>query len=173
MAEETGSGAEQQGTVPIPLRVADEAWVATALLHREQPDREDFTVQEIVRRAERAARRPLRPGVRMHVSYHAVANKKPNPGSHCLLFATARGRRRLFRPGDPCHPDRRGRRVPQADRLPPIHRPLVAWYHAEYVGADSERRAEDPILALRGLGRAIWADEEADAYVRRLREGWS
>ena len=31
----------------------------------------------------------------------------------------------------------------------------------------------DPILALRGVGRALWADEEADAYVSRLREGWS
>lgn len=37
---------------------------------------------------------------------------------------------------------------------------------------DGERRAEDPILALRGLGREIWRDEDADAYVRRLREEW-
>lgn len=34
------------------------------------------------------------------------------------------------------------------------------------------RVASDPILALRGTGREIWADEDADAYVRRLREGW-
>jgi len=31
----------------------------------------------------------------------------------------------------------------------------------------------DPLLALRGSGRALWADEPADAYVQRLREGWS
>ena len=30
----------------------------------------------------------------------------------------------------------------------------------------------DPILSLRGLGKAIWADEDPDAYVERLREGW-
>ena len=30
----------------------------------------------------------------------------------------------------------------------------------------------DPILSLRGLGKAIWADEDPDAYVERLRDGW-
>ena len=30
----------------------------------------------------------------------------------------------------------------------------------------------DPILSLRGLGKEIWQDEDADAYVRRLREDW-
>lgn len=42
-------------------------------------------------------------------------------------------------------------------------------------GADAGQHpcaASDPILALRGTGREIWADEDADAYVRRLREGW-
>ena len=32
--------------------------------------------------------------------------------------------------------------------------------------------AEDAILSLRGLGREIWADEDADEYVHRLRKGW-
>lgn len=32
--------------------------------------------------------------------------------------------------------------------------------------------AGDPVLGLRGRGRHIWADEDADAYVRRQREGW-
>ena len=31
---------------------------------------------------------------------------------------------------------------------------------------------QNSILALRGLGRELWADEDADSYVRRLREGW-
>ena len=42
----------------------------------------------------------------------------------------------------------------------------------EYV-IDTRRTPVDPILALRGVGRELWADEEADAYVSRLREGWS
>ena len=152
------------------LSVADQAWIATALLHREHPDREDFAMKEIVRRAEQiAVPEPLRAGVKHHISYHAVAQTKPNPGQHCLLFATARGRRRLFRPGDPRHPNRRGRETPRRDQLPPAYRPLIDWYRTEYA-ADSP---PDPILSLRGLGRQRWADEEADAYVSRLRENWS
>jgi hypothetical protein len=30
----------------------------------------------------------------------------------------------------------------------------------------------DPLLALSGSGKDLWADEHADEYVRRLREGW-
>ena len=37
---------------------------------------------------------------------------------------------------------------------------------------DTQRTPVDPILALRGVGRELWADEEANAYVSRLREGW-
>ena len=39
-----------------------------------------------------------------------------------------------------------------------------------YVAGESGT-AGDPILGLRGLGREIWVDEDADAYVRRQREG--
>jgi hypothetical protein len=35
------------------IKVADEVWIATALLHRENPKREDFSVSEIVARARR------------------------------------------------------------------------------------------------------------------------
>ena len=43
--------------------------------------------------------------------------------------------------------------------------------HREDAGADSGSDA-DPILALRGAGREIWANEDADTYVERLRQGW-
>jgi hypothetical protein len=32
------------------VRVADEVWIATGLLHRENPVREDFAIEEIVKR---------------------------------------------------------------------------------------------------------------------------
>jgi hypothetical protein len=32
-------------------------------------------------------------------------------------------------------------------------------------------KRDDPLLALRGSGKELWADEHADEYVRRLREG--
>jgi len=30
----------------------------------------------------------------------------------------------------------------------------------------------DPLLALYGSGKDLWADEDVDEYVRRIREGW-
>ncbi len=39
-------------------------------------------------------------------------------------------------------------------------------------GNDGDETETDPILSLRGLGKDIWADEEADDYVRRLRGEW-
>ena len=158
----------------MKIKVADEVWVATALLHRLHPERSDFTVGEIVRQAEsvRIADGPLRPGVQVHAYLHCVANKPPNPGRYRMLFETAKGRRRLFRPGDPCHPRRgSGKEVPHEHEIPVAYLELIDWYRNEYAG-DGECRAADPILSLRGLGKEIWADEEADAYVDRLREGW-
>ena len=43
---------------------------------------------------------------------------------------------------------------------------------ADEACGDGVRQAEDPILALCGPGKWMRADEDADAYVRRLREGW-
>jgi len=31
---------------------------------------------------------------------------------------------------------------------------------------------DDPLLQLIGDGKDLWADEHADEYVRRIREGW-
>jgi hypothetical protein len=38
--------------------------------------------------------------------------------------------------------------------------------------AETRSSENDPLLALRGSGKELWADEHADEYVRRLREGW-
>lgn len=117
------------------LRVADEVWVATALLHLENPGREDFSISEIV---ERAMKEKLgggfRPGLPVHASNHCVASKSPNPARLRMLSETGRGRRRLFRAGDAYHPDRKGGRTrPDKADLPPKLDHLVDWYEKEYV----------------------------------------
>ena len=75
-----------------PIRVADEVWIAAALLHRRYPDREDFTVGEIVRarpaRSAVAGRADVRPGVQSHAYLHCVANRAPNPGRYRMLVET-------------------------------------------------------------------------------------
>ncbi len=156
------------------LKVADEVWLAAALLHREHPDRADFTVAEIVERARREGLTPeLRPGVYVHAVLHCVANRPPNPGRYLMLVETGPNRRRLYRSGDPADEARRGAKVtPARSAIPPKYHPLLDWYAREYAPQRGLKREADPLLALRGSGREVWADEHADQYVRRLREGW-
>ena len=156
-------------------RVADEVWIAAASLHRDHPNRADFTISEIMARAESAnvtGVTPLRPGVKVHAYLHCVANRPPNPGRYRMLVETEDGRRRLFRPGDPCPPLRTaGKDMPKRHEIPIGFRDLIDWYVGEYSGGASDD-PEDPVLSLRGLGAEIWADEDADVYVRRQRSGW-
>ncbi len=157
------------------VRVADEVWIAMATLHRSHPQARDFAIAEVVAQAESAnvtGVKPLRPGVKIHIYLHCVANRPPNPGRYRMLVETATGRRRLFRPGDPCHPGRSsGKDAPKRHELPAAYGDLIDWYEDVYA-AGASSAAGDYILALRGVGSEIWADEDADAYVRRQREGW-
>ena len=166
---------QQDSSTKTSIKVADEVWVATALLHYEDPRRQDFTIQEITKRAEREAiHGTLRPSFYVHVDQHCVANRPPNPARYLMLYETSRGRRRLYRPSDPHHPDRKGAKiVPERDGIPPEYRYLLDWYAKEYVSqAEGSALAPDPILSLRGLGKEVWASEDPDEYVRRMREGW-
>jgi hypothetical protein len=151
------------------VKVADEVWVAAALLQRENPSREDFTTEEIVARAAQEGLVPeRRPGVYVHVIQHCVANRPPNPGRYRMLYETRRGYRRLFRKGDPYHPAREGSKIlPDADEIPPRYNDLLRWFEAW-----ARQVGDDPLMALYGSGKKLWADEHADAYVARLREGW-
>ena len=156
------------------LKVADQVWIATALLHQEMPDQEDFSIEEIIDRAKReAGRDTLRPGVYVHVVQHCVANRPPNPGRYRMLFESAPGRRRLFRGGDSYDLAREGSKtIPDREHISLQYAPLLDWYKQWNRDSLEERIKSDPLLALRGSGKHIWADEHADEYIRRLREGW-
>lgn len=156
------------------LKVADEVWIATALLHREYPERDDFSVAEIVERARKEGLTPqLRPGVYVHAIQHCVANRPPNPGRYRMLLETGPNRRRLYRAGDPADEARRGGKVtPVRAAIPSRYHPLLDWYEKDYAHRRGRTPEADPLLALRGSGRHLWADEPADRYVRRLREAW-
>ena len=118
------------------IKVADEVWIGTALLHREQPSRESFSTREIVDRVfQEGLHLPLRPGVQVHVSLHCVANKRPNPANYCMLYETSRGQRRLFRHTDEAHPYRTGgKAVPSRREIPEKYWYLVDWYETDYDG---------------------------------------
>jgi hypothetical protein len=115
------------------ILVADEAWLATALLHREHPEAEDFSLEEI-RHKSRDEFRDARPGVWQHIVSHCVASNPPNPAQYRMLHSSARGRRRLYREGDPVHPERRGKIHPEKRDIPERYRPLVDWYVSEFGG---------------------------------------
>lgn len=160
--------------VRVQIKVADEVWVVTARLHRENPTQQDFAVDEIVQCAARERMTEnLRPGVYVHVVQHCVANRPASPGRYRMLFETSPGRRRLFRKGDPYHSDRaNSKTVPNVEDLPPTCSDLLDWY-ADWSAASTASQVDaDPLLALSGSGSDLWADEHADEYVRRLRRGW-
>ena len=160
--------------VATALKVADEVWIAAALLHREHPECPDFTVEDIVERAKKEGlHKPFRRGVYVHVIQHCVANRPPNPGRYRMLLETGPGRRRLFRLGDSYDPQREGAKItPEREDLPHGYTELLGWYRDWSASRASTSLKEDPLLALRGSGKHLWADEHADDYVRRLREGW-
>lgn len=171
------------------IRIADGVWIATALLHREHPERPDFSEAEIQARfiAEGLPRGAHSNTLPTHVSSHCVANsprsrKRADPsklqgGAYWMLYETRSGFRRLYRPGDDVHPDRvQPRRQPKAlprrEEIPRKYWELLEWYETWAQGtrpAASTNVEDDPLLRLRGSGRHIWADEHADEYVENLR----
>jgi hypothetical protein len=172
------------------LRIADGVWIATALLHREYPERPDFTESEIQARflAEDLPRGKNPGSLPTNINSHCVANyhrsrKKADPskvqgGAYRILYETRSGFRRLYRPGDDFHPDRAQSRtpsksIPKKPQIPEQYWELLDWYDhwiepgSAIIAIDNIE--DDPLLRLRGSGRHIWADEHADEYVERLR----
>ena len=175
---------------------AVEVFLATALLHQEQPGRSEFTIQEIVNRAAREnITGELRSGVGVHTSQHCVANKAPNPGKHRMLFATGKHTRRLLLPDDEVHPGRTGKILPDAGEIPEKYLPLLHWAKKRYEESGSvagggraanDQRPTRPssapaktadqwlgsLLEMEGLGKEYWKGVDPDEFVRKLREGW-
>jgi len=156
------------------LKIADEVWLATAQLHQTHPVADDFSVHEIVACANKLEDSDhLRPGVYVHVVQHCVANRPPNPGRYRMLYETAEGRRRLYRKSDQFHPARAGSKItPEPEDIPVEYQKVLLWYQDWSDRTARVQYVDDPLLRLKGSGKRAWADEPADEYVERLREGW-
>src|ERR1700734_3768064 len=130
------------------VRVADEAWLALALLQYEHPNRDSFSAREILDRVKVEQVHPeLRPGVQVHIYLHNVANAEPNSAKYRMFYKLGDDTYRLFRPTDAAHPARRGKTFPHRDELPKKYHYLLDWYEREYCGQQSAIRDEDdPIL---------------------------
>ena len=156
------------------VRVADEAWLALALLQYEHPNRDSFSAREILERVKVEQVHPeLRPGVQVHIYLHNVANAEPNSAKYRMSYKLADDTYRLYRPTDPAHPARKGKMIPERDELPQKYHYLLDWYEREYSRKQTPTSEDDdPILQMWGVGKEIWADTNADDYVRDLRSNW-
>jgi hypothetical protein len=156
------------------IKVADEVFIAAALLHREHPEKDDFTVDEIVERVtQENLFGEVRPGIQAHIYSHCVANRPPQPGPHRMLYATSTGTRRLLLAGDDVHPDRKGKIFPDPEDVPSKYHELIDWAKHRYgQSGSSGGRWLEGIMQMRGMGRELWKGEDPDEYVRQLREGW-
>jgi hypothetical protein len=156
----------------VHLSLAAETWIATALLHRENPDREDFSIQEIVARARsEKLTASLRSGVQVHASTHCVANREPKPAQLRMLYATGKRTRRLFREGDEAHPKRHGKVTPDPESIPPEYRYLLDWYANEYSKPRQDTWLKG-LFEMAGAGKKVFAGIDPDEYVRQLRQDW-
>jgi hypothetical protein len=131
------------------LSVADQVWIATALLHRANPDRRDFSKAQIRKCCEEVdAEGAQRPGISQHISTHCVASRPPSPAKHRMLTRSSTGRRRLFKPGDPEHAGRsEGKIMPHREDLPEKYHDLLDWYKTGY---GKQPDAREPSIAPRG-----------------------
>ncbi|HTU51684.1 MAG TPA: hypothetical protein VMF56_13910 [Acidobacteriaceae bacterium] len=156
------------------IKVADELFLIVALLHREHPDKSAFSLKEIMARAEQENMTgKIRPGVKQHAYEHAVANIKPGSGKYKMLYRTTEGKLRLLHAGDDVHPGRTGKIWPNPEEVPEQYRPLITWAQKRYAQQKPQgARWLDGIFQMRGLGRKLWAGQDADEYVSQLRKDW-
>ena len=118
--------------VTAHVKIADQVWIALAILAREDAERDGFTTTE-VREAVRLEFGGVAAGIQTHISQHCVATKRPNPGRYRMITKASGGGNRLFRPGDPYHPDRDGAKtMPERADVPEKYHELLDWYEIEY-----------------------------------------
>jgi hypothetical protein len=157
------------------ISIANEVWIALATLHRSNSRRESFSTREIMEQIRREKAHPLlRPGVQWNISLHMVANLAPNPAKLRMLYRLPDGSYRLYRPGDDVHPRRTGKTQPERAELPEKYRDLLSWYRSSYCSRPPAKPNfdDDPVLRMRGVGKEVWADIDADKFVRDLRANW-
>lgn len=151
--------------------LADACWLAVASLHHKHPDSPGFSAAEILQKLRQLSLGDYLPSsVHAHLYQHCVANVEPSSGRYRMLTRLPDGALRLFRPGDYAHPKRRGKVRPAREAIPREYQGLVDWYDEVYAPSAGEQ--EDPVLAMRGVGKELWRDVSGDAFVASLREGW-
>lgn len=153
------------------LSIADTVWLATALLHRTHPQAKGFPHEAILRKVSELDPSLNPRSVSTHLSTHCVASKKANPATLRILSENPDGSLRLFRPGDSFHSTRRtGRTAPKPHALPEQYEYLLKDQTDGSASYLNDSPAEDPILAISGVGKEMWKQlGGGEAFIRALR----
>jgi hypothetical protein len=155
------------------LLVADEVWCALAIMHKNHPQRISFSAKEILHQVKAEhAHTDIRAGIQAHIYLHNVANLEPNSARYRMFYKLEDDTYRLYRPGDPAHPLRKGKMVPKRAELPARYHDLLDWYEREYSRGAIQQEQKDLIEQMWGAGRHIWVGVNADDYVNDLRRDW-
>ncbi len=113
-------------------KLADQVWIALALLLRDNPEAEGFSVSKIKERV-RQEFGVVAPGIETHIRQHCLADKEPTPGRYRMLVKAAKDKYRLFREGDSYHSDREGAKTtPNREDIPEPYQSLLTWYAEQY-----------------------------------------
>jgi hypothetical protein len=161
--------------VATEILVADECWIALALLHCENPDRVSFKATEIMEKLRKEKlQSDLRSGLQPHIHLHNVANLPPNSARYRMFYRLEDGTLRLFVPGDQVHPERKGKACPRREEIPERFHYLLDWYEKEYCEQTTgePESSNDFVLTMRGVGKEIWADVGGDVFVDAHRSSW-
>jgi len=158
------------------VKVADELFLIVALLHREHPKRNSFSIPEVLARALQeglGGARADQKSLKQHAYEHAAANIPPGQGRYRLVFREADNSIRLLKQSDHVDPRRNGKQWPLLDDIPVHYHELVEWAKRRYE-RDTEKPARwlDGLFKLRGMGKEIWDGVDPDRYISELREGW-
>lgn len=156
------------------LKTADAFFLTLALLQREHPEKQSFSVSELEQRAQMEGFDIRKGTLSAHAYGHAAANEEPGRnGKYRMAFREADRTVRLVRKGDFMHPDRHLKIWPRKEEIPAKYHPLVDWAISRFEqGQEAPSRWLDGLFQLRGLGKELWNKTDPDQYVRELREGW-
>jgi hypothetical protein len=152
------------------MTIANTVWLATALLHQENPDAAGFTYDVLLKKVGQLDPSLNPRSVNTHLSTHCIASKKANPMALRFLTENPDGTLRLYRPGDPCHPTREGgRTAPKPHSIPEEYRHLLHVEQSSPPRSAAHTRP-DPILAMSGVGKQMWQRlGGGDAFISALR----
>jgi len=129
---------------PLTPKTADAVWIVTAILHKENENRDAFKIKEITDKVKELFNLQVNDAtISIHVSSHCVANTYASPDKNRILYKVDRALYRLYRPGDTYDRSRAdGKTKPHSEAIPKEFQFLLEWYSKEYCNRKASKFLE-------------------------------